>query len=105
MGTKAKVIAFPRQTPAVDFDTDDAIRLTLELQMGRSARFFSDDELDFIESWGGEDSDDRQISYDKRIIYAYGLETEPGEEPQFTWPKLVAELRRRKAKYFAKPME
>jgi hypothetical protein len=98
---KAKVIAFPKTERVHElmnlhgFTTDDTIRLTEDLQMGRSARFFSDPQLDFIEAWGGDDSNG--TFYDAKITNAYGIEPQPGdEEGEYTWPKLAAILRRQK---------
>jgi hypothetical protein len=94
----AKLIDFPISVSAGGFNEDDAIELTEKLNLGMSGGKFSDSELDFIESWGGEDIGGAGTFYSTQITAAYGIEIEPGNEPgQYSWPKLAAMLRQKKA--------
>ena len=100
----AKIIAFPSSNDASEFNEDDIQELTWRLQIGNHGGEFTDAELDFIASWGG-DGTNSDVFRDARIIRAYGIEPEPGSELsergepcEYTWPKLAAMLRQQKVK-------
>ena len=90
--SKGTLIQFP-QSP--QFSGDDIIRLTQELQMGTPGSKFSDAEIDFVATWGGDDVSG--TFYDTRITSAYDLESD-GEPGQYTWPELAILLREQKAR-------
>ena len=62
--TKAKIMMFPSTTKEPEFNNDQVIELAERLRIGTSGAKFGDSELDFIESWGGDDSSDTGTFYD-----------------------------------------
>lgn len=68
--------------------------LTERLKSGEVLNF-TDDELDAIDEWGGDDSEGKGVFYDRDIIDAYDLDVKEGEN---TWPKLAAYIRQRQGR-------